>query len=174
MNDILEILKYTLPSIVVIIAVWILIKHFLKSWETQLKLDSTKHIRKDIIKLKLQAYERVALFLERITADSLLVREKDNSLNSRAFHQKLLASIRAEYEHNLSQQIYMSPEAWQVVKNAKEGVIKMINQAAMETKPEDPAIELSKKIIDIQMEINTSPAQIALEFINKEIRGLLN
>ncbi len=174
MKEFLEILKYVLPSLVVLLTVWIMGKQFFGNWESQMRNSSNQSLRKTTLPIKLQAYERISLFLERITVDSLLVREKDNALNTRSFHQKLLASIRAEYEHNLSQQIYVSSEAWQIVKNAKEGVIKMVNMAAMEVNPDDPAIELSKKIIDLQMEINNSPSQVALEFINKEVKNILN
>jgi hypothetical protein len=174
MKDLLEILKYTIPSLVVLITVWVLVRHFLKNWENQRKYDTLRTLKKTTVPMQLQAYERITLLLERITVDSLLVREKDNSLNSRGFHQKLLTAIRSEYEHNLSQQIYCSTEAWQVVKNAKEAIIKMVNQAAIETPPEEPSIELSKKIIDLQMEINNSPTQVALEFINKEVKELLS
>ena len=174
MTDILEILKYILPSVVVLITAWLLMRQFLKNWELQLKAEKSKNTRKSTIPMKLQAYERLALFLERITMDSLLVREKDNQLTCRAFHQKLLGAIRAEYEHNLSQQIYVSIDAWRVVKNAKESMIKMVNHAAMEVKPEDSAIELSKKLLDLQIEVNTPPTQVALEFLNKEIREFLD
>ena len=174
MKEFLEILKYVLPSLVVLLTVWVMGKQFLKNWEAQLRNTSNQSLKKTTLPIKLQAYERICLFLERITVDSLLVREKDNSLNTRNFHQKLLSSIRAEYEHNLSQQIYLSAEAWLIVKNAKEGVIKMVNKAAMNVNPDDPAIELSKKIIDLQMEINNSPSQVALEFINKEVKIFLD
>lgn len=174
MKEFLEILKYVLPSLVVMITVWILGRQFLKNWELNLRHESGRSLKKTILPIKLQAYERVTLFLERITVDSLLVREKDNNLDARAFHQKLLGAIRAEYEHNLSQQIYLSPEAWQIVKNAKEGVIKMVNKAAMEIKPESDSIELSKKIIDIQIEMENSPTRVAIEFINKEVRAFLD
>lgn len=174
MKEFMEILKYILPSIVVLLAVWIMGRQFLKNWEAHYKHNSIRDLRKSTLPIKLQAYERITLFLERITVDSLLVREKDNNLNSRAFHQKLLTAIRAEYEHNLSQQIYLSTDSWQIVKNAKEAVIKMVNRAAIEVNPEDPAIELSKKIIDLQIELNNSPSQIALEFINKEVKSFLD
>ncbi len=174
MTELLEILKYIIPSLVVLLSVWIMGRQFLKNWEAHYKYNSNRTLRKTTLPIKLQAYERVTLFLERITVDSLLVREKDNKLNSRGFHQKLLSAIRAEYEHNLSQQIYLSSDAWQIVKNAKEAVIKMVNKAAIEVNPEDPAIELSKKIIDLQIEMNSSPSQVALEFINKEVRSFLN
>lgn len=174
MKDVLEILKYVLPSLVVLVTVWILVRQFLTNWDNQRRYELNRLLNKTSLPLKLQAYERIALFLERITVDSLLVREKDNDLDSRSFHQKLLAVIRAEYEHNLSQQIYISTETWQVVKNAKEAIIKMVNQAAMEVGAEDSAIELSKKIIELQIEINNSPTQVALDFINKEVKSIIS
>ena len=130
MSEITEVLKYILPSVIVLICVWVLVHKFLKNWENQRKQETIRLIKKNTLPLRLQAYERMTLFLERITIDSLLIREKDNELDSREFHQKLLQAVRSEYEYNLTQQIYLSPESWQIVKNAKEGVVKMINRAA--------------------------------------------
>jgi hypothetical protein len=104
----------------------------------------------------------------------LVVREQSDEFSSRDFHQHLLASIRAEYEHNLTQQIYISGDAWNVVRNAKEGTIKMINKAAMQVNPDGPALELSKKIIEIQMEVENSPSHAALDFLRSEARQLLD
>ncbi len=174
MKELLEILKYILPSVVVLITVWILVRQFLTNWENQRRHESTLLLKKTTVPLQLQAYERLTMFLERITVDSLLVRERDNTLNTRDLHQKLLSAIRAEYEHNLSQQIYISPEAWIIVKNAKEATLKMVNKAAMEVGPEESAIELSKKIIELQIELNNSPSQVALEIINTEVARLLS
>jgi hypothetical protein len=129
--------------------------------------------RKKTLPLILQAYERLTLFLERITIDSLVVREQDDDFTARDFHQHLLGEIRAEYEHNLTQQIYISGDAWNVVRNAKEATINMINRAAIQVNPDGPALELSKKIIEIQMEVETSPTQLALDFLRNEVRTRL-
>jgi len=174
MQDILEILKYTIPSIVVFLTATVMIKYYFKSFVRDRDRDLVLQDRKKTLPMRLQAYERLALFLERITVDSLVVREQSDEFTARDFHQHLLAVIRAEYEHNLSQQIYISGDAWNVVRNAKEGTLKMVNSAAMQVNPDGPALNLSKKIIEIQMEAENSPTQAALEFLRNEARMLLD
>lgn len=173
MNDLFEIARYTLPSLMVLLAVWIVLRYFMRKMTDDRKFDTLLQNSKKSLPLQLQAYERLALFLERITVDSLLAREQDSNLTSREFHQHLLGSIRVEFEHNLSQQIYMSQEAWNVVRNAREGVVRMVNMAAMDVDPDGRAVELSKKIIEIQMEASNSPTHVALEFLRKEAHTLM-
>lgn len=173
MQNILEILKYTIPSIVVFLTATVMIRYYFKSFVRDRDRDLVLQDRKKTLPMRLQAYERLALFLERITVDSLVVREQSDEFTARDFHQHLLAVIRAEYEHNLSQQIYISGDAWNVVRNAKEGTLKMVNRAAMQVNPDGPALDLSKKIIEIQMEVETSPTQAALEFLRNEARLLM-
>jgi len=170
MDTISEILKYTVPALIVLLTTWLVSRLYLKQIRDQQKHELRLKYNTKTLPNRLQAYERLALFLERITVDSLLVREQSAEMSARQFHQHLLAVIRKEYEHNLSQQVYVSDNVWSVVKNAKEGVIKMINTAAMQIEPDAHALELSKKIIDLQMDVATSPTQAALEFIRKEIR----
>ena len=173
MQDIIEILKYTIPSIVVFLTAVVMIRYYFKSFMRDRDRDLLLQDRKKTLPMRLQAYERLAQILERITVDSLVVREQNDDFTVRDFHKHLLAIVRAEYEHNLTQQIYISGDAWNVVRNAKEGTIKMINRAAMQVDPDSRALELSKKIIEIQMEVETSPTNVALEFLRKEARMLL-
>ena len=173
MQNILEILKYTVPSIIVFLTASVMIRYYFKSFVRDRDHDLILQDRKKTLPMRLQAYERLALFLERITVDSLVVREQSDEFTARDFHQHLLAVIRAEYEHNLSQQIYVSGDAWNVIRNAKEGTLKMLNRAAMQVNPDGPALDLSKKILEIQMEAENSPTQAALEFLRNEARQLL-
>jgi hypothetical protein len=174
MQDITEILKYTIPSIVVFLTATVMIRYYFKSFVRDRDRDLLLQDRKKTLPMRLQAYERLAVFLERITVDSLVVREQSDEFTARDFHQHLLAVIRAEYEHNLSQQIYISGDAWNVVRNAREGTLKMINRAAMQVNPDGTALDLSKKIIEIQMEVDSSPTQGALEFLRNEARLLMD
>jgi hypothetical protein len=174
MKEVLEILKYTIPSLVVFLTVALMMRYYFKSFVRDRDRDMLLQDRKKTLPMRLQAYERLALFLERITVDTLVVREQSDEYTAREFHQHLLASIRAEFEHNLTQQIYISADAWNILKNAKEGTLKMINRAAMQVNPDGPALELSKKIIEIQMEADSSPTQVALDFLRNEARLILD
>jgi hypothetical protein len=172
MKELLEILKYILPSLVVLLVVALMMRYFYKTLKGERDRELFTLERRRLLPMRLQAYERLSLFLERITVDSLVVREQREEFTCRDFHQHLLAEIRAEYEHNLTQQVYITSEAWNVVRNAKEGTIRLINTAALQVNPKGPAYELSKQILEAQMEENSSPSQVALEFLRREVRQL--
>ena len=85
---------------------------------------------------------------------------------------EMLSLIRAEFEHNLSQQIYMSENAWQVANSAKENVIKLINISAEGVDKDAPAMELSKKIMEQWINTNPSPVKTAIVYIKNEVSTL--
>lgn len=172
MNEFLEILKYLLPGAMVLVTSWYLVSSFLKNAEHQRGTELLMKNHEITIPLRLQAFERVTLFLERISLDSLLTRLNRPGMTAKQLHAELLGSIRMEFEHNLSQQIYMSAEAWEMVKNARAQMIKIINTAAEQTDGNLSAIELSKKIIEIMGDYPKSPTQTALDFLKKEVQTI--
>lgn len=169
MNVILEILKYVLPAMIVLITAYFLIKSFLDQETNKMKLDVKKQNQKMITPVRLQAYERMVLFVERLNPESLMIRLQVPGQNSSQLHRELLSLIRAEFEHNLSQQIYMTPQAWSFVKNAKENIIKLVNTAAARVNPDAPSIELAGMIIETHMKLDVSPLQVALTFLKEEV-----
>jgi len=76
--------------------------------------------RKKFWSWELQAYERLILLMERITPDNLIMRIDSTGMNTNEFHLELLSNIRAEFDHNISQQLYVSDLVWQDVYNAKK------------------------------------------------------
>jgi len=172
MESILEIGKYIIPSLVVLLTVWLILNQFFRNWEDQRKHERQLLSQKKTLPLRLQAYERVSLFLERISVENLLIREAQSQSTVQAFQQHLVSIVRSEYEHNISQQIYLSEEAWKVVRMTKENTIKLINTASQSLNPEAPAVNLSQTILNLQMQATASPSQIALEIIKAEARKL--
>ena len=128
--------------------------------------------QKTITPLRLQAYERAILLLERISLDSIILRVNKQGMTSQKLQHEMLNAIRAEFEHNLSQQIYMSPQAWEVIKNAKINTVKLINTSVTEVKPDSPSIEFSTHILEKVMEMEKAPTQVAIEFIKQEFNSL--
>ena len=131
-------------------------------------------IRKDAqnqtIPSRLQAFERITLLLERIDPNSLLIRIKPRSTNLESYEIDLINSIEKEFEHNLTQQIYLSNESWNVVKTSKNATIQLIRQTAMNDKVMS-ADKLREAILNHFMG-NVTPSQKALIIIKKEISGL--
>jgi hypothetical protein len=128
--------------------------------------------QKDIIPLRLQAYERLTLFLERVSLNNLLGRVYQPGLTVREFHLELLSSIRSEFEHNITQQIYVSQQVWNTVRSTREEIVKMINSAASSIDPNAKGTELSKTIFENLMKEENNPAQAAIDLIKSEVNQL--
>jgi hypothetical protein len=122
--------------------------------------------------IRLQAYERLTLFLERITPGNLISRVHKSGMSAKLLQAELLKAIRTEYEHNLAQQIYISPGAWELIKNAKEETIKLINTAAINVSDEASGVDLGKLVLEVSMSIEKMPTQIALDYLKQESRQL--
>ena len=86
-------------------------------------MENTKTVKGVVVPLRLQAYERMALFLERIEPNQLVLRIHNPGLSVPEEQNLLLTAIRSEFEHNLSQQIYISNEVWNQIYLAKEDTV---------------------------------------------------
>jgi predicted metal-binding protein len=172
MESFLEILKYTIPSLVVFVTAYLLIGSVLANDQKRRKLEAVLQNQKFVTPIRLQAYERIILLLERISPESLVMRLNTPGIISRQLQSDMLAAIRAEFEHNFSQQVYITAESWAIVKNAKNNVIKMVNLASDRVGVDSPGINLSKAILEMMMEAEKSPTDLAIDFLKKEIQQL--
>jgi hypothetical protein len=172
MKELLEILKYILPSVIVFFTAYYLVKKFLEEEEKKRRQEYLLKNKEQVIPLKLQAYERLTLFLERISPENLVMRVNKPGMTARQLQSELLSTIRAEFEHNLAQQIYISPKAWEMIKAARTNTIKSINIAADNLDGNSPAIDLGKAILEDLMEQDKAQTSDALIFLKKEIGEL--
>lgn len=101
-----------------------------------------------LLNLKLLAYERIILFIERMKPDSLIPRTLTPSLSGKEYQLSLINEIRREFEYNLSQQLYLSENAWTVTVNYKDSIITLINSASADCSPSDTAAVLARKILE--------------------------
>jgi len=129
-----------------------------------------KEAQGKVLPLRLQAFERVTLLIERIDPNSLLIRIKPASSSLERYESQLIGSIEQEYEHNLTQQIYLSAESWNVIKTSKNATIQAIRHAAMNEKV-DTADKLRETLLNHFMG-ETTPSQKALLYIKKEVAEL--
>ena len=174
MNTIFEILKYTIPSIIVLIASYSIVKGFLTSNIKQQQLSMLRDNQDVTMRLRLQAYERLVLFIERINPRQLIPRVYDSSMNVAVLQHLLAQSIKSEFEHNLSQQIYVSKRVWDMVIGVKEHELNIINQIAQGMNPDAPAKDLHMRIVEYMLTSPEAlPNEAALQLINDEARSLL-
>lgn len=172
MNTFLELLKYTIPSLIVALLVYYLVKTFMKNEEGNRNREQVLENKKMITPIRLQSYERLILLLERISPESLIPRLNKGKITAKQFQVILINGIRGEFEHNLSQQLYVSHEAWQLVKNAKANIIQLINTAAGKLEQDASSHDLSKLIIQMQVELESKPGEIAIRFLKAEAKKM--
>ena len=121
---------------------------------------------------RVEAYQRSVLFMERIHPNSLVMRLHNAGLPARALQADFLKAIREEYDHNDAQQLFVSPQGWQMVKNSKEETIKIINIAGNQMTATSTGMELSAKIFEIVAEVGELPSEITVTFLKNELQDL--
>lgn len=174
MDLLFDLLKIIIPCIVVFLTSYLLIRDYLKtSVDRQLK-EIKAEAQKTILPLRLQAYERMVLYLERISPNSLVMRTYKAGMSARLLQADLVKAIRDEYEHNMTQQVYVSQSSWVLLKNAKEEITRLINVAAAKLPPDANGIELSQSIFEIASKIDKLPTEIAINFVRNEAQKLFN
>jgi hypothetical protein len=174
-ETLLEIAKYTIPAIVVLIASYLVVKKFLVTETERKRLAIFQEGLDTTLRLRLQAYERLALFVERIHPRKLITRVYESGMTVRDLQIALTQNIKMEFEHNLSQQIYVSSQVWKTVNSVHEQEMAMINNIAAQLPPENSAKELHQQIITYLMSTEDEiPVEIALEMINEEAKLVLS
>ena len=119
----LESIAYILPAAVTGFVAYYMFNSYIKSQNSERKLEILAAKRKDSLPIKLQAYERLLLFCERINPVKMLLRIQPLSTETNEYLQLLIANIEQEFEHNLVQQIYISDDSWTAIYAAKSAVI---------------------------------------------------
>jgi RNase H-fold protein (predicted Holliday junction resolvase) len=166
----LEVMAYTMPALITGIIAFYFFNLHIKNENARRKFNIQQAAQKETLPIRLQAYERMALFLERINPQKLLVRVSPSSANKDEYETQLIRNIENEYDHNISQQIYMSDECWNIVKAAKNATIQIIRKSSMSEKI-DSSDKLRESILNDLMDRQT-PSYAALSFIKKEVSEL--
>lgn len=169
MEAILEILKYTVPSAIVLAGVYFIMNRFLDSEQQKRNLQYKTDNYKLLGPVKLQAYERIILFLERINFSNLVMRTFTPGMSAKVLQAKILASIREEYDHNIALQLYIPSQTWKMIKSSKEETIKVVNNCADQLSSDSSGLELSQFILELVAKVETTPTEIAIEAVKAEL-----
>ena len=166
-----QLLLALLPALIVGALAYYFFKSFLKSEEGRRRFLLVKDNQKTALPIRLQAYERMTLFLERISPGKILFRVKPNSDDPSQYEQLLIRTIEQEFEHNLAQQIYLSGDCWDYIKTAKNATIGLIRKAKGLDEV-TTAHALRETILKNLME-KPAPTDAALAYIKKEVKSFL-
>jgi len=174
MEDITLILSYfayLLPAVVVGIIAYYFFKGHTANEEGRRRFILQKDSQKNMLPLRLQAYERYTLFLERIAPNKLLVRVAPFSEDVDDYEKLLIKSIEQEFEHNVSQQIYVTNDCWNMINAAKNATIQIIRKMVMNEKV-DSSSKLRETLIQHFMD-EISPSQKALMYLKQEVSEMM-
>ncbi len=172
MNALIEFGKILIPASVILYAVYLMVRAFISKELEMKRLEVRGRSIETLLPVRLQAYERMTPFLERISPQNLLVRLNNPGFTAQDFQKILLDEIRNEYNHNVSQQVYMSEQLWDMIRNAKEDLVIQINEAAGAMKEEATGIDLARQIFQSAIDKKVDPINHAMSELKKEIQQI--
>lgn len=168
MNEFLEITKYLAPLIVLLVAVLLILKHFSDKEKYKQKFETIQANNKLITPIRLQAYERIILLLERIKPDAMALRLQKSNLTAIQMQILMLGTVRKEFNHNLSQQLYITNETWQAIVNAKEQISRLINLTGTKMGKDSGSNEFTRALIETYNDFEKKPVENSLIILKQE------
>lgn len=168
MSFILEIFKLTIPALAVFLVSFYNLKQFLENDYQKRSLEFRKLNNTGLQQQKMLAYERMILFLERINPSSLVMRHTTGSLSATALKNDLVNAVQDEFNHNLAQQLYISPQGWTMIKIVKEQVLQVIVESYKSLESNASGVDLSRTILDKMMKQGDNLTDKGIEFLKKE------
>ena len=169
---IFEILKFTIPALIMFWAVQSLFKQFLQGQQQMRLMEIKQQQSGTTLPLRLQAYERLSLFCERISIPNLIMRLKTEGMQTGALRVALMMAIQQEFEHNLTQQVYVSEKLWEIIKLSRTDTVNVVISVAEGVDPKADANELVNALFTSLEERKGYPLLTAQAAIKKEA-GLL-
>jgi hypothetical protein len=169
----IDILKITVPALLVLITAYLLIDKLLTAENKRRDFELRKANISTITPIKLRAYERLVLVLERTAPNVIVLNTLKSGMTNFELQTALLKNIRDEFSHNFSQQIYVSDELWTSIITAQQSLIQLTNACASKCKAENNGTELAEVLIKLYAESEQTPTEIANNLLKKEIRAFI-
>lgn len=169
-DQLLNLLMFAIPSLIVGAIAFLFFREHIQNEDNRRMFLIHKQLQKESLPQRLQAYERLTLFLERINPNKLLIRITPASSNKNDYEALLINSIEQEFEHNLSQQVYISESCWSIINASKSATIQLIRKVGMSDKI-DTAEKLREAVLTEMMD-KSAPSNAGLSYIKKEVGEL--
>jgi hypothetical protein len=170
MDIFIDLIKILGPALIVLYAVYLMLRSFQNARLDEIREMARKQSVDTLLPNRLQAYERMVLFLERITPNNLIPRLNNGQYTAKEFQQILIHEIRQEYQHNLAQQIYISEQAWLYLTSAVEDTVTSINEIAMGLEDEATSLDLAKGIFESG--VTKQAIAHSISYLKKEVHIL--
>lgn len=172
MEMVYDLLKITIPAGLVLYLAYLLVRSFLQKQLDEIAFSVRQKNQEIVVPIRLQAYERIVLLLERITPSNLISRLSSSDYTAEEFQQILIHEIRNEFNHNLSQQVYMSDSAWTYVTTAVEQTISVINSSTNTLDEKAKGFDLARAILENTAGEEMDTPKQAIKYIKEEIQDV--
>ncbi len=174
MEALLEILKYILPALIVFATSYYILKKLVDNQYHLQVLEFKNKYSKEAIPLKLQSYERLILFCDRISIPNLIMRLKTKEMKNIELKNVMMISVQKEFEHNIAQQLYTSTKLWEIISLAKTDVMSFIELHSNNIDPDALSIDLANKLLTEHHKLKKDPIDLAILAIREEAKIILN
>lgn len=172
MQVFLEILKITLPAVVVALTSYFVIREMLRK-QLQMQAQKVRAERQSTtMPLRMQAYERLSLLVERLALPGLLLRTSSEEMQAKTLKVALMITIQQEFEHNISQQIYVSEKLWQIINATRDDLLQFIELVSEKVPKDANARSFKDALIGYQQQRESDPVATAQMAIRKEAASL--
>lgn len=168
----LEIVKFTLAGIGTIYVAFYLIKPYLDKAEKIQLVELKKSIANQTLPLRFQAYERLILFIERINPANMMLRLHGTSYSAHDLHSLVVTEIREEFQHNVTQQLYVTERSWNVVKRVKDDTMSVVLNAVKALPENASGLDLSKTVLAHLAKLQDNPYDIATQMLRSDLEEL--
>jgi len=173
LSVVLEIVKISVPALIVFFTVYTLLKQYLDGQYRMKAAELQQSRQASTTPLRFQAYERLSLLCERIALPNLIMRMRPEGMNVAEYRFALMLGIQQEFEHNITQQVYVSEQLWEIIKMARDHTVEVINLSAEKLEHKADAKELAQFILGLPPENTTGALEQALKAIKREAASLL-
>jgi hypothetical protein len=168
MEFFLDILKLTLPAVIVGATAYLLLKALLDERQRMDLALLRNDAQKITLPLRLSAYERMMLLCDRADVANTMLRVRMPGMKVRELRGVLLMAINQEFEHNVSQQLYVSDTLWQIIRMARNNTLAMVTMTGSDIDPDAPADVLANALLQAIDEQSITPMQTAIMAVRME------
>lgn len=167
-----DIFKYSISGLIVFFVAFYVLRSYIEEARSIKLSELKKASQAHTLPLRLQAYERAILFIERINPANMLLRLHVPGISAREMQNILLSDIRAEFQHNIAQQLYISSGSWSVIKKLKDNTVGMVNNIASSLPEHTASAEFSKAVLTRLANMDDNPYDAAIAIIKHDIEVL--
>ncbi len=169
----IEVLKYCIPALIVLLATWIVMHKLFNNEQQKREWELKRASQKEISPIRLRAYERLALMLERTQPEHMLMDLEVSTMTVQQVQQRLLQTIRLEFDHNMSQQIYVSESVWEQIMVARGQMMAFVTAMAVQLPPESTSLDYAKVLLTAYSTNGETANEKALRALKEEAAKLI-